>query len=389
MTYSHTLENFKASMNMLQNRIHAQPNGLSFQHIIDACPACIYWKDLEGKYLGCNRPALQFLNLKHLDEFIGKTDYELAAPEIAKQFRESDAYIVKNDCARLIKETIPLSGTIHMTYKSPLRDNNNKIIGIVGTSIDITKHDQAEKQLRQVFDLASAFEAKERFLRNISHEIRIPLQAMVEIPKGLKEGYYQLTEAEKYEYIDAMVSASDRLMSLMTSLLDLSKFRNKTLTMTFKKENIADIVKEVIAEFKPSHDDIELKMLCNEGLLSVVCDRLRVAQVIRNLIGNSIRHGGKNDPIRISLANYKDGMGNYVKFTIKDEGIGIPYNDKIIIFDAFVEGERTRSNSGGTGLGLSMAKEIINAHKGKIWVEDLNPGEKGARISFVLSTQIA
>lgn len=384
----HAFENLKANMSMIQDRVKSGFEPIPFQSVIDSCPAGIYWKDLDGKFLGCNQATLDFLKMRDRNQVIGKTDYDLHSNrETAQYSRDMDERVVRSDCARLERRDFHNhNGMIYLSYKAPLRDDNGNIYGVSGVSIDITSSEKTERRLQQIFDLADAFDAKDRFLRNISHEIRIPLQGILSLPQGLKDNFHRLTDEEKLQYLDTLVNANERLMSLMSNLLDLSKFRENKLTMNLVKEDMLDIVRDVIDEFEVAHGDIRLHV---EGeSFGALCDKYRVAQLIRNLIANSIRHGGKNDPIDLYLSHHKENGENYIKFGVKDKGVGIPRDERIMIFQAFVESTRTRKESGGVGLGLSIAKEIIKAHKGRIWAEDLHSGEKGALIYFLMATQM-
>lgn len=373
----------------LQYSLRSIPNtALSFQSIIDASLANLYWKNLKGAYIGCNKALLQYLNMSNPEELIGKTDFDIHDYDVAKPLQVIDVDIIKNGVPKIIKEKDEKTGTVFLSHKAPLRNHDNEIIGIIGTSIDITAQDKAEQKLKQqTQDLAASLESKDRFLRNMSHEMRIPLQAMLGIPQELRAQYDRLTDQQKKEYLDIAISAGDRFMSLISNLLDLSKFKEGKFIMEFKKENIKSLVEGVVNEFKYMHGNITV-MVCEDVPQYLVCDAFRVSQVIRNLIGNSIKHGGKDRPIHIALSTQNERNKLFVKCTVKDEGVGIPDKEKEAIFDAFSESTRTRTNAGGTGLGLTISREIALAHKGDIWVGDLEKGETGARIHFTLSTSI-
>ena len=173
-----------------------------------------------------------------------------------------------------------------------------------------------------------------------------------------------------FQCIDLLVDSNKRLMSLMSNLLDLSKFKEGKFIMNFKEGDIENTIKNVINEFRYTHGQIFLSI--DKSIVpNFIYDDFRIAQVVRNLIHNSIKYGSDEKPIYITVSKYKYKNKKYVKVTIKDGGIGIPVNERDLIFEAFVEGSRTQSFAGGTGLGLSIAKEIVEAHKGRIWVEEI------------------
>jgi len=369
------------------------PNNPSFQNILNASPGNIYWKGLNGVYLGCNRAMLQYVGLSSTEEVIGKTDFDLFEHPVAKKIREIDLSVIDTGTTITLKEETT-DGSTFLSNKSPLRNKHGKVIGIIGNSINITqqeisnkKNEELEitkKRLQQrTQELAVALEAKERFLRNISHEMRTPLQSLLSIPELLKDKYDYFSEKQRKECIDLIVRSNDRLMSLMSNLLDLSDLRKGEFIMDLNEANVEYLVSSVINEFKYVHGQISLK-IDDDVSRTITCDKFRISQVIRNIICNSIKYGGKDKPISIHVSNHNDAEKSYVKFSIKDRGIGISSEDKDRVFDTFVEGKKTECFSGGKGLGLSIAKEIVESHKGSIWVEDLNEDETGTQIIFII-----
>jgi signal transduction histidine kinase len=116
----------------------------------------------------------------------------------------------------------------------------------------------------------------------------------------------------------------------------------------------------------------------------VECDKIRIHQVLRNLLMNSIRYSGESSKISITILICDENQKNYIKCSVKDEGVGIPEEEKNLIFDPFVGSSVTKEIPGGVGLGLTISKEIIQSHNGRIWVDDIKDGEVGARISFII-----
>jgi len=121
-----------------------------------------------------------------------------------------------------------------------------------------------------------------------------------------------------------------------------------------------------------------------------ICDSNKITQVIQNLIHNAIRYSPQKSKIsiRIDTINPIDGPKKepLLRFSIIDQGVGIPEEELNIIFDKFKQSSRTDTGAGGTGLGLSICKEIIQAHKGKIWAENNLNG--GANVSFTIPSAI-
>ena len=355
---------------------------LSLQGILDVSPAHIYWKDTNGIYIGGNKAQFEYCGFKNIYELKGKKDLDFLEKNIAKKVRQNDLSVIKKGKASVKKET-DSNGTVFLSHKAPLKNCKGEIVGVIGNSIDITRQESAELRLkRSIQDLAVALEAKERFLRNMSHEIRTPLQTILGIPSGLMDNYDNLSDEQIKYYLRGMIEQSDRLMNLVSNLMDLSKFREGKFTMEFRKENLREIYEEIINEFKYVHPHITLNII-SDVTPEAMCDKFRVGQVLRNLIGNSIKHGGKDKEIRITVDKHSK-QKSYIKTTVEDQGVGIPEGEEKIIFEPFIESSQTRSEGGGTGLGLSIVKEIIESHKGKVWVESKTPNMHGACVSFIL-----
>lgn len=357
--------------------------GIAIDSLIVHMPGHLYWKNKEGVILGCNTEYAKYLGLKDPCEVIGKTMFDLMNEEDAIIITSIDNRVIQTENIQIAEEA--RGSKWFLSKKVPLKDLNGEIIGLLGLSLEITEQKRQERALQEKINaLAAALEEKERFVRNVNHEIRSPLQVVIDIPIGLRSEYHKLTDQQRLSCLDTMVNSANRLMTLITHLLDLSKFKHGKFAMEFKSEDIKSVVVDVIKEFQHAHD-INLNV-DQDVPQSFVCDRFRIAQVLRNLIGNSIKYCKKKQIISVSISKYQEENEQYIKCTIKDEGIGVPDGEKVIIFEPFSESTRTRTSKGGTGLGLSISKEIVEAHQGRIWVEDLKDGEIGTRISFLLGT---
>jgi signal transduction histidine kinase len=350
--------------------------------LLSHLPGHIYWKNKQGIFLSCNDEQARYFGFNDPSDIIGKANFDLVDQETAIKITEADRKVIETGEAQILEEVL-YGSQYFLSKKIPLRDFKGDIVGVLGTSIDVTDQKLGATLKQRVHVLAVALEAKERFLRNISHEIRTPLQAIVSITETLKRSYDSLVDQDRKRCIDLLVDSNKRLMSLMSNLLDLSKFKKGKFVMNFKKGNIENTIKNVINEFRYTHGQIFLSV-DKDVVPNFIYDDFRIAQVVRNLIHNSIKYGSDEKSIYITVSKYKYKNKKYVKVTIKDGGIGIPINERDLIFDAFVEGSRTQSFAGGTGLGLSIAKEIVEAHKGRIWVEDLEEKESGSKISFII-----
>lgn len=234
--------------------------------------------------------------------------------------------------------------------------------------------------LKQSEDLQRALAVKTEFLNNLSHEVRTPISGVVNISEIMLENWNFYTAEERYENMKNIAKSGQRLLTVMSSILDLSKFTSGKMDMQMEGRNLGEVVKEVTAECKSflTNKAVDIKLNIPDHFDSLIMmDKERIAQVLRNLINNAIKFTNKGE-IAVSLRRQE----NYLEVSVKDTGIGIPKEELEEIFTPFIQSSRTKNHLHSTGLGLSICQEIISAHSGKIWAESSEG--KGAEFYFLL-----
>jgi len=230
-------------------------------------------------------------------------------------------------------------------------------------------------------ELKKALAAKTEFLNNISHEIRTPIQGFTAISEGLVEHWHQFDENKKLDLTKTVANNAQRLATLVTNLLDLSKFTANKMLLNLEKVDFVALIEEIINECKNlylNNKSLDFQFQNLEYNTIILADKKYVIQLLRNLLANAIKFSPDNSVIKISIISLEKEW----LFSIKDSGIGIPYNELEEIFEPFAQSSFTKTGAGGTGLGLSICKKIIEAHHGKIWAE--NNLEGGAGLYFTL-----
>lgn len=244
--------------------------------------------------------------------------------------------------------------------------------------------------------------AKSEFISIASHQLRTPLTAIKGYASLILEGTYGEVNQGITEPINKIYASNERLVQLVEELLNISKIESGKMEFNFEKHRIEDIVKDlsdtfvILAKDKKLYFNTELP---EEPTPEVEIDTSKIREVISNLIDNSIkytRRGGVNVKVElVKNATWKvkhqfksekpvimDGAA--VKITVSDTGIGIPKDDLSYLFSKFSRGRDTkRLHANGTGLGLYVGKNIIEAHHGKIWAES-EGAEKGSRFIIEL-----
>jgi signal transduction histidine kinase/Na+/proline symporter/CheY-like chemotaxis protein len=226
-------------------------------------------------------------------------------------------------------------------------------------------------------ELTRALAIRKEVMNNMSHEIRTPIHGVINLSQEVVDQWDRLSTKDKKMYIQKVADSGNRLMSLVSNLLDLSKAEAGKMTLSCKKRDLGKVVRDVVKEFDPLRKGY-IKVKIPAKLDSVAeFDIVRMSQVIRNLISNAMKYG-KQD-IKISLSKTKDKQ---LLFVISDRGIGIPKDQLRAIFLPFEQSTATKTRAGGTGLGLAICKDMIEAHNGQIWAENNEGG--GAVFKFTI-----
>jgi len=229
-------------------------------------------------------------------------------------------------------------------------------------------------------ELQKANNLKTEFLNNISHEVRTPMTGITSLGQALWEGYDAIPEVERKKCIHDIAKSSDRLISLMNNILDLSALTSLRIELKLQKVNLSILVQESIKKCKKLY--LENKILQFnvqiEDDIYVKCDEHYIGNTVDNLIINAISYSKPGTIVHITLHRQN---GN-VEFAIRDEGIGVPQEELFDIFRPFTVSSQTRTPAGGRGVGLSLCYGAIIAHKGKIWAE--SDGKSWAEFKFTL-----
>jgi two-component system sensor histidine kinase ChiS len=249
-----------------------------------------------------------------------------------------------------------------------------------------------QKVMERTLELEKALKARTGFLNNMSHEIKTPVHGVINFAEILVEDWDNLNDAKRLDYAKKIQRNSERLYSLVSNLLDLSKLSVNKMQFMMIKRDLKALAQDVIEECEPLYlgkKDLFLKLEINPPDLKtlVYLDKERITQVLRNLLSNAIKftsHGDIMTTISLLTIKYEDGrVIPGLAISVRDEGVGIPASELKEIFDVFSQSSRTKTLAGGTGLGLSICHEIITAHQGMIWAENNTEG-KGSNFVFVI-----
>ncbi len=221
---------------------------------------------------------------------------------------------------------------------------------------------EANEQFRERDNL------KTEFISTASHELRTPLTAIKEGLSLIVDGIAGEVGEKAMKYINIAMKNSERLAALINDLLDISKLEAGKMRMERDAGDVGEVVNESVSSLQDLvlKNGLKITTDLHGGLPPVYADRNRVGQVLINLIGNAIKFSKEGGSIKLS-ARPTTGM---IEVSVTDTGVGIAPEHLDGVFNKFQQFNRIRSSGvKGTGLGLAISKEIINLHKGRIWVE--------------------
>jgi len=218
---------------------------------------------------------------------------------------------------------------------------------------------------------------KKDFVAHVSHELKAPLAAIRQtLAVALEQVPGPINESQR-RLLDLSRNSAERLSAMVANLLDVSRLETGTMEYEMGPRDIVAIVKQVVDEFslQAKERQIQIEVTADAPFISVVCDADRMIQVIGNLVDNALKFSPQNSTIRIEVRHNQSAAASTATVSIADRGHGVPEDHKESVFEKFhqIRGRGKRTAGQGVGLGLAICKTIVDAHRGRIWVED-NPG---------------
>ncbi len=303
--------------------------------------------DVDGKVIHANSLSQEFL----LVDDIEACDFIKITNILGLNF--SDMNDIDEDT--IVKEYTTEIGERYInSIFSAYKDDTGQINGVIIVLQDFTKHKKLDNMRKE-------------FVANVSHEIRTPLTTIKGYTETLLDGAMDEPETAT-SFLKVIDSEADRMTLLVKDLLELSRFDNQQLKIDLTETDLISVIRETIIQNKLSAERKSQEIIFETDLDEAViqADRGRIIQVLTNIVSNAIKYSPEKSKIEISIINKNDEF----KVDVRDNGIGIPQEDLAHIFERFYRVDKARSRAmGGTGLGLAIAKEIVEAHDGKIFAE--------------------
>ncbi|MGB8860494.1 MAG: HAMP domain-containing sensor histidine kinase [Ilumatobacteraceae bacterium] len=271
----------------------------------------------------------------------------------------------------------------------PLGDAAQAAKAIAGGRLDTRLEPTEDPDLRVLAnsfnDMAAALQARverdARFASDVSHELRSPLMtlaASVEVMQARRDEMPDRAQAA----LDLLVADVTRFQGLVEDLLEISRFDAGAIRLNLDDLLVAEFVRQAVAVSSVPTTPVAVTERAERVVIRG--DRRRLARVVANLIDNARLHGGGDASIAVTEPDGEGEPLGHIWITIEDHGLGVPVEERDLVFERFARGAVAgrRSSSDGAGLGLSLVEEHVRMHGGRVWVEDRLDGEPGAR--FVL-----
>lgn len=272
-------------------------------------------------------------------------------------------------------------GRVWFVQAIPVTEENGKIIGVLETCREITERKTAEKLLQEKQIAEVANRTKSEFMANMSHELRTPLNSIIGFSDLLNEQAYGELSEKQLKAVSNISKSGKHLLHLINDILDLSKVEAGKLELNYKDFDLAAKLNMIQNLLSPIADRkiIKIEIDMDSKLTSIRADEDKFIQIMYNLVDNAIKFSYENGLVKIGARK----KGDMAEITVNDIGIGIKTEDHNKIFKPFSQIDSFSSKrSQGTGLGLSLVKQIVHLHGGYVWFRS-NPRE-GSTFAFTI-----
>lgn len=337
--------------------------------IMNSIPDMIYYKNLDGGYLGCNS-AFEYFAQTSEAELVARTAEEVFDEALAEELNKYDFQVLKskrpftgkswhrfpNDDERLINWLI-----------APIINREGDVLGLIGLGRDVTQQEESLTKIEQAKENAvKANAAKSEFIANMSHEIRTPMNAvmgMIELMQSSSPSPIQSS------YLNIAQSSSRHLISVINDILDFSKVSADKIELHREIFSVSEVFDISFANSLPE--------AMNKGLKLDIClpadfpeyfvgDKVRINQIFTNLIGNATKFTEQGGITLSAKVLPNTGKVQTIEFVVSDTGVGIPKDKQEAVFEAFTQADSSITREfGGTGLGLTIVYELVQLMGGK------------------------
>jgi signal transduction histidine kinase len=277
---------------------------------------------------------------------------------------------------------------------SLLAEETGRPVGILGVSRDISERKRADQLYQAKMAAEAASVAKSGFLANMSHELRTPLNHIMGFTELILDGTFGELNDAQAEHLRDVYRSSEHLLSLVNEILDMGRIEAGRMEISPAEVRLGPLLEESLSIIRDRalKRRIEVRAQFDRIPATVVADERRLRQILYNLLANAVKFTPEGGHLRLAArvlegageASSGRGARSELEISVADSGIGISAEDLEKIFDPFTQVESSLSRRfPGSGLGLTLARTLVQLHGGRIWAESDGPG-RGATFRFTL-----
>ena len=353
------------------------------RRLVDTTPAAVFVKDLEGRYHLINTLAAEWCRRTE-SEVLGRTDFDLFPSHVAQSMREHDDLVIATGKPQSRDFMVRLSdkGPVHSirSHKFPLLDGDGSVKQIAGLAIDMTAIKKHERELEAArFRAEEASCAKTNFLAHMSHELRTPLNAIIGFSEIIHSGALGPIGNDLYrQYAGDIHTAGRLLLANVDDLLEMSQFDSDNFEPAMQSLNLALMAADCCHLLRAQADrrQIKLEIERTRSLPLVMGDLRATTHVLVDLIGNAIKHLPPGTTITLAGGRTESGAPYLL---VEDDGPGKTAEDLQALVDPWTFRPATKADDGRGGLGLLLARKLMEAQGGRLIVD--NSPTAGTRIA--------
>ncbi len=354
---------------------------------VEQSPASIIITNVDGNIEYVN-PEFERLTGYRLHEVINATPRILKSGKVAAEvYANLWQTITQGKIWRGELQNKKKSGELYWVVASicPIKNDTDEVTHFISVNENISLLKHREDELRNAKESAEAAnQAKSEFLANMSHEIRTPMNAIIGLGHLLQES--NLTE-QQHNDLSKLQLASDQLLNIINDILDFSKIEAGKLKIESTSFHIKDLIKNLmsLADTLAQKNNLKLNSSVPDEIpCPLTGDPLRLNQILTNLVSNAIKFTPQGS-VTMDIKILKKKTDNIqLQFMVEDTGIGIPKEQQEKLFQPFTQADTSHTRKyGGTGLGLTISKQLVEMMGGEIWVESQTG--KGSKFYFSLS----
>ncbi len=368
-----------------------------YRNIVDMAPDGILTIDLKGVITSANSAFTKLSGFSN-DEIVGKHYKEI--PTLFEQDIKTYSHLIKAFISGGTSKSINFrwknkKGEKRLGQaKLSVMKSHGKRVGVQAIVRDLTEQKKAENELKKAYDkikklnielenkvkertetVEKLLKQKDEFIDQLSHDLKNPLTPLTTLLPIIKD---KTNNEEISELVDVSIRNTNYIKNLVKNTLHLARLNSPNINLNYEEINLYDEINNMIKNQNIVDNNISLDVDLSQNL-KIQADKLKIHELFDNLISNSIKYSPEKSIIRIKAEESE----NFVKISIKDNGIGMTKEQIDNIFSEFYKVDESRSDYYSTGLGLTICKKIVEHHGGKIWAESPGLG-KGSIFNFTI-----